>query len=518
VKAGGDPAGTWGLTAETFGKLQRELSDHVACLSEQPAAAKALATEVERKLAQPRTRRRLTAPYLGDQVYATLNRRPTREEWRELLWLLLWYIGIMVSDGLAMMFQQSSYTVPFRDPLHLIPVIIKLMPLLPDNTLHAQLVVTMAWALRAICLGGFFGGLALSLVRAWRSGAGVFIARLLQFKLLHTLLVVGMLLILGEGLWHSSFQPMAQRVELPVAINALTIAIVLLLLALIVLFASRRRAWGLSLGIALTAIFLYSGGPVVMQITDVGTSLGSRTVDYEGRKYKVPSDDPADIARAVARNRQWAKRQLGPSNYGRMDILNNRFYRRHDRVARGWGTLLGNVHEAELEDRRTAQAYLAQWMPPGMSWPTYELRRGHYVAAPVAAPGGGLGWLAAPIPALGLAGLVGLLLVMGRRSVIDGGIYLTLCLAALATTVLPFSYSGQAVGAMVAFNAVGMVAGPLPGFESLLVGSDMSDVGVIIFGLILSAGAPWLLAALVLKPRAHEPEASDEAGPQLAQG
>jgi hypothetical protein len=139
------------------------------------------------------------------------------------------------------------------------------------------------------------------------------------------------------------------------------------------------------------------------------------------------------------------------------------------------------------------------------------------LVGPVSAPGAGLGWLAVPIPFLGATGLLLLWGLMGRRGVLHWLLYGLLAGAAMIATITPFTV-GQAENQMFNFNAVGMVYTPFPGFENLMMVSlhelmvDYLSASIIL-ALLLSAGVPWLLTALFLKPGSSPQQFS---GPELA--
>jgi hypothetical protein len=129
---------------------------------------------------------------------------------------------------------------------------------------------------------------------------------------------------------------------------------------------------------------------------------------------------------------------------------------------------------------------------------------------PVVAPGGGISWLAVPIPFLGLIGLIGLLLVMGRRCLVDFVVYAGLCLAAIGTTLVPYLICAPH-GKIFEFSALGVVHSPLPGFEWVLVSPAIDSSWLsIVGGLVFSAGVPWLLAGLFLRPERSTLPPADE--------
>ena len=184
----------WGLTPRRFAEIRDELDDHVACT--EAREGEAAAAEQRESLAAPKARRRLSATYLADQVYATLNRWPTRREWLEFMWLGVWFVLIVASDWLALHAEDlRSLAQRSRDPS---------IPwedfVWPGSALAAT---WGGWLLQGVARAGFFASLIASLWRAYHTGWGVVIARILQLKLIHTVLVVAATMLLGYGLWNS---------------------------------------------------------------------------------------------------------------------------------------------------------------------------------------------------------------------------------------------------------------------------------------------------------------------------
>lgn len=138
------------------------------------------------------------------------------------------------------------------------------------------------------------------------------------------------------------------------------------------------------------------------------------------------------------------------------------------------------------------------------------------VSLPLHAVGAGIAWLAAPIPLLGLVGLVGMVLIMGRRGPLEFLAYSSICILAIAATILPFMY-GEQFSKLVVLGRMAVIHSPFPQFEQLLAspGTYNSASGLqLIAGLVLSAGVPWLLTGLFLKPSAAPPPRQD--GPLAA--
>jgi hypothetical protein len=85
-------------------------------------------------------------------------------------------------------------------------------------------------------------------------------------------------------------------------------------------------------------------------------------------------------------------------------------------------------------------------------------------------------------------------------------------------TITPF-FVGQQASQIFQLNPMGVVHSPFPGFEALmliswqeLVSGEWLDA-TLILGLLLSAGVPWLLTALFLKPT-HNQQLN--SGPEFA--
>lgn len=117
---------------------------------------------------------------------------------------------------------------------------------------------------------------------------------------------------------------------------------------------------------------------------------------------------------------------------------------------------------------------------------------------PAVMPGAGLSWLALPIPLLGIIGLVGLLFLLGQRGVPEALGYTLLVSLALTLTLLPF-FAGTSGAGSFTFSALGVVCTPVPSFEQLLAGFSFGEDWLLVFGLLLSAGIPWLLAGWFLR-------------------
>lgn len=467
----------WGLTPARLGELRAELDDHLLCLQRedgQPAAQAA-----RESVRQPRARRALAAPHLADQVYATLNRRPTRQEWRELYVLLAWFALILLADALA------GWALPrFGEYRFMVS------PPLPPPSVGVILLEVAAWLLQAVARAGFFTALVLSLLRAWKIGGGVCLARVLQLKLIHTLLVAAALMGLGRFVWRDDFYGYGYTLAWPSWFIAPVILAAGFILALLALTITRGRAWAPALGIALTILFLYPGGPLAVYKAEVTTPLAYSWNQQTGRASTlVIETDKAIIAQKAAKMRRYKIDAV-------IDEEANQFTmpQYYLKPALGAYTERGNYR-------------LSRGPSDGTDWGGYRVERqvGQWaVSGPLAAPGGGIGWLAVPIPLLGIIGFVGLLGVMGRRSFGDFMLYAVLCAVGLLTNLLPFFVASEATYHPFLWKPEALMSSPFVGFESLLSEPEFSN-GMwltLVFGLLFSAAMPWLLTALFLRPRA----------------
>jgi hypothetical protein len=509
----------WGLTPETHAALAAELDDHVQALAGDRGAN--AAQSAMRQLTAPRARRRLTSAHLSDQVYATLHRRPSREEWRELGWLLFWFALIICSDVLAdwqLHFQNRS-TLYSSGNVYQFP---------PPNYVVSgweQVIGCAAWLLQGVARAGFFAALALGLHRAWRGGWGVLIARLLQLKLIHTVLVLLGTILLGGVLIANDSTYLrfpAYLVELPVGLTAAAISTALVLSG-VGLWLLRRRNWAVALGLLLAAGFLYCGGPAVLEEETLTTRQAVRKYMVQGRNglqpVFVPPDNPApvlsdgNLAQEVPFTS--ADRQYGyyagadPAGPGLAVAVQSRLAVRQQP---GHILSVSPYHQAADHSAPRIKNLLS-----------YEFAGTGRTAllGPVAIAGGGIGWLAAPIPLLGLLGFFALALVMGRRGCAELAAYSVLALAAVVATILPFVVERPYHG-IVARVPEALLHTPFPGFEWLAAGLAAQgtfaaeNIGLallLITGLLLSAAAPWLLTAWFLKPA----QAGTPPGPEVAQ-
>ncbi len=461
----------WGLPPARLEALDAELADHAACLAERGAPE--AVGELKARANSGRGRRRLTGPHLAEQVAATLARWPSRSEWRELCWLLAWFAVILLSDFAARQAVMTANVHGFGDfynpPGHTPPLV-------------TAWIVT-AWLLQAVARAGFFTSFTVSLVRAWRAGRGVLLARILQLKLIHTVLVVAAMWVLSFVM-SNYFNYLYISAEWPEWLTAPYLLAYGLAIALAVLLANRRRLWPWALGIALCTLFLYPAAPVRNDVYKVAKPISYRVLrDGTGEFIRmIPDDDSVRIA-------EKAQKLI---NYGQaaadLDIEHNIWYFKTQYPVYTCGTVQGRPVSYGFDDR---------YFDADPRYTKTKFGAAYYL--PLFCPHAALAWLAAPIPVLGFVGLLGLLVLMGRRSLSHMLMYGALVFFALASTVLPFFFNEN--GDLINISPDGVVSGPLPGFDSLLFGSPLSEVWTIILGLLLSACIPWVLVALFLKPQ-----------------
>jgi hypothetical protein len=444
---------------------------------------------------------------VAEQVCATLHRWPTREEWHEVGLLFFWFGMILLCDVLAVQAAQITS----------VPAYWLWNSALPTPSSSEQFTLWTAWGLQAFARAGFFTIFAYSLWRASTLGWGVLIARILQLKLIHTVLVVLAGLSIGNMLdlstWNHESLPHYLS-PVPPFFTAPVICGLVLLCAAPITYFKQGKFW--ALGVALFALFLYPGGPVtsreyglhvplvrgaLLELSD-GTLLQERHFKPESERYKSLTvvDRHAPPAASILQRyvAQHPNMSAWPINYQR----NSRVIREERMVNKvPWHVKSDSESPVSEYAKRSDLVIETEALSPSR------------LQGPISAPGAGLGWLAVPIPFLGAIGLLLLWGLMGRRGIVDIILYGLLAGAAMIATVTPFMV-GQPENNMFNFDPLGLVWTPFPGFEALMIVPWQELVSeylaaTLVLGLLLSAAVPWLLTALFLKP------AKDKAPPDL---
>jgi len=482
---GGEAAGfdDWGLTPGKVAELTAELEDHLSCL--EGDEGRMAGCEARARLAKPSVRRALAAPHVADQVYATLNRLPTRREWIELATLLCWF-GLIVLSDLGLGKASDAYQSAWKQLMwgHGID---------NGNALSASAGTwfTLGWLFQNVARAGFFATFFMALARAWHTGRGVWLARILQLKLIHTVLVVTATFAVGQQiLWAEDNIP-RNFMHWPVWLIAPVISGVLILTAAALWLMRRPRLAPIALFALLLGVFLYVGGPGLERCAEVEVPIVRKTVLLaDGTKVMRAETDPQLIAKRIAEMNENRPKRINPE-----DAKRNRW-----RISSRETVWIPGVYSWDWPRagwfplRKMQQAKQFLYMPD-----TPDAIRQLTVVGPIAVAGGGLGWLAVPIPFLGLIGLCGMVLVMGRRGFGEALAYTTLAGVAIVSTVLPFFFS-QEVSKVFNYTPMAMITTPFPGFENCLAGATFEDTWMLILGLICSAAVPWLLTGLFLRP------------------
>ncbi|MEZ5336926.1 MAG: hypothetical protein R3F46_01575 [bacterium] len=475
----------WGLSPERHSEIANELSDHLDCLQADEGGDAAKAAEA--KLATPRVRRKLSAVHIADQVVATLHRRPSPLELRELGWLLFWFVLVLLSTW-ASGFVNSQ----------ILPGSFSLFSLNGDVTprvmpVALQVAAVCAWLLSGVSRAGFLALLLLSMLRAWRRGPGVCIARLLQYKLLHTVLVLGgMLLIRDVDFWHAYN---SWYTAWPLWLNHLSLAGLLLLCGLtIALLPMPEKAVKLGF-IMLLLLFLVPSGPYIQFQDTTEHPIAYKVTSGLNERIVEPDDSPLAVERFLE------KVPTSLSGALSVDREGNRMVSKES-SNRTFGPVWSNFKYEEWKRWSSGDRPVVL-----RGWTVLESRG--FIYSPFTHPGSGFAWLAVPLPLMGVLGFLGMLSVMGRRSALSFGMYLILCMIAVTTTFLPFMYA-QPDGEILLLNVEGLVHTPLPGFESLLVGYNLVEDWQLVLGLLLSAGIPWLLTGLFLKAGNDSHQTADD--------
>ncbi|MEZ5336925.1 MAG: hypothetical protein R3F46_01570 [bacterium] len=476
----------WGLSPERHSEIANELSDHLDCLQADEGSDAAQAAEA--KLATPRVRRKLSAVHIADQVVATLHRRPNRAEWRELGWLLFWFVLALLGDWLAGYLQGISreFSRSMFNP-----------GALPNQ--FSPLAIS-CWLLLAISRGMFFHVLARGVLDAWRLGMGVLIARLLQYKLIHTLILFAGLMLLEPQLSEYGYSSVSGRLDGVFA--WITVMLGGVMLAGIIagyVIPGWRRA-GIPAMLSLVLIFLWTTGPAAMRRVDITQPYPVQVVreDSETIYLGVVTDlglIEQKMAGHVRANGQlpdgwslenpylshWTLEASGPLLNARRDMSRHVF---------------GRYASANAAKQRVILGEEKAYGPL-------------FATAPLMHSGSGIAWIAAPVPLMGILGLLAMLFIMGRRGPLPAVLYALLTGLALYCSVVPFVLT-QKYQNLLELSTQAFAFGPFPGFEQILTFRYSMDGYMIMGALLLSAGIPWLLTGLFLRSEGSAPLPEDD--------
>ncbi len=487
-------SGDWGLTRHKHGELCDELSDHLSEMAR--VESHGSAQDAKDTLVQPKVRRKLAGVHLADQVYATLNRLPDKQEWRELMWLGVWFVFVLLADYSAFLAEQTFVPDILGNPFSWVNTGIQYET--PGNIVWPSVV---GWLLQGIARAGFYSQFILSLLRAYKTGWGVLIARVLQLKLIHTVMIFG-----GAILFRGAFEVRhlmiyAHPVDWPHWLIAPVVVAPVAIAAIAMLYSRKPRLLGLGWGLALAALFLYPGGPTLIEhIRSQRPIAFSRVAGENGERILVVSNDTEKAKSSAV---FWETCQ----NVESVDPIANRLIERKSRTKYlpGHGLSIGNIveeeHYGKTEDAKVWSNFNSWrlFVPSALS---ETISTETQVIAPVCFTGAGLGWLTAAIPLLAIIGSIGLIAVMGRRGITEFIAYSLVVAGNLAFTLAPCFYFTD-------LSATAFITMPFVFFTMVIIPNEFL-VHTTTLGLLLSAGAPWLLTGLFLKP-GRPPRTSDDA-------
>ncbi|MCB1220806.1 MAG: hypothetical protein H7A35_05205 [Planctomycetales bacterium] len=476
----------WGLSPQRHSEIASELSDHLDCLQADEGSDAARAAEA--KLAEPKVRRKLSAAHIADQVVATLHRKPNREEWRELGWLMFWFALALLGDALSGYLQGISreYSRTMYNP-----------GVLPNQ--FSPLAIS-CWLLLAISRGMFFYVLARGVLDAWRLGLGVLIARLLQYKLIHTLILFGGLILLEPLLTEYGYSSVSGRLDGVFAWITVMLGGVMLAGIIAGFLMPRWRRAGIPAMLSLVLVFLWTTGPSAMRRVDV-------TQPYPVQDVR---EDSESIYLGAVTDLELIEKKMASH------------VRTNGKLPPGWS--LENPVVAHwtykspgpfLNARRNLSMHSYGYGPyPLGGKPRViigeEITYGPlFATAPLMHPGSGIAWIAAPVPIMGILGLFAMLFIMGRRGPLPAVLYALLTCLALYCSVVPFVLT-QKYQNLLELSTQAFAFGPFPGFEQILTFRYSMDGYMIMGALLLSAGIPWLLTGLFLRSESSNARPVDD--------
>jgi len=416
------------LTRRLNREISAEIADHLACVAEEDETKK---RELLAKLESSDVKRKLAAPHLTDQVTATLWRWPVKSEWTEFAWLLFWYALVFLSDYIAAGRAFNTGWPPYYARAGDDPALI-------NKT-------ALAWGLSAIARAGFYVQFTITLVRSYRAGFGVLIARLIQLKLIHSMLVAGGFLLLPGLAAYSwprivlwEWKPGAVLNDATIFWGAIAIIAVIAVIA-VTKPVFRRHLWAPALFVFLIGLFLYQGSPAKVTSCHV--------VYQSNATAKIGEVDSTQVAyRPIS---PFYSTAFSPGRSKRVTVLS-------EKVNESWRS------------------------------------------APFVRAGAGLGWLAFPIPLMGLLSLLAMWWILGRRSVWDAVLYGVMVWLAFWGTIGPFVFGSANPFASAEYL---FVANPAKCFEIAFSHRLADDSYLVAFAFLFGAILPWAMVAMFARAK-----------------
>ncbi len=402
-------------------EIELEIEDHVGCASKSESN---FANEIRARLDSHTVLRKLAAPFVRDQVVNTLWSKPGKSEIRSLVWLFAWLILVILSDWIAGMRDWTGYW-KFETERH------ALEELLVNQT-------ALAWFLSAFARAGFFTQFAITLVEAYRKGLGVMLAKIIQLKVIHTLLV-----ICGYYLVPISYTFRGEGVlltEWPIGkyFGGIVLSAVIILVSAILLIVSRKRLWAICAFLLMILAFLYQGAPQIA----VKNKLVFENLK-NGGVFEISVVEQQPLPGAAFEGRR---------NYS------SEWFKKNKKL----------VSSAEIE---------RWWTMPAID------------------DGAGIGWLAVPIPFLAVISLLSMWWLLGTRSSLDWTLYGIIALLAVFATIGPFISLVYASNYINSPNSIG-ISPPFVAFHHFFYDGVYPENRLLAFAFIFSAFVPWLMVGL----------------------
>ena len=414
------------LSKELRREIELEIADHIGCASN---AASSNVNSIRHHLTSPAVLRKLSAPHLADQVASTLWRLPDKQELRYLMWLLIWFLLVLLADFIAGTRETPSY-INYRNM---------------RNAFNDEFVnqTAIAWLLSGIARAGFFVQFIATIAVAYKIGTGVMIARLIQLKLVHTLLVLlGYYLLPLEHYyawrgWHTEWQH-------GWLLNGVILTLFLVPAAILLLIVFKRKLWTASVFLLLLWVFLYQGAP-------------QKAGEY---KFVFQSTKDARIHEAVLVETMPLPGTAIGKNY-----------------SPAW-----YAHQKEFVSLTELDSW---WTMPGIY------------------AGAGVGWLAAPIPFLAIFSLFAMWFILGRRSTADWLLYGALTCLALFASLGPFITPSYGWVLLKTYNMI-FISPPIVTFHDFFYLGVQSGIRLLAFAFVISAFVPWLMVGLFARSNRRE--------------